>query len=525
MEEPALTLPRAAASLERIDSCFARLHQGPGEVFKVRLPLRLRIDGELIDLSGVDRRREACLEEEAVHRRLESGVSLGVVALTLDAEGQARFGGEGSPIDWALHMRRLPAADRLDRRLEEERLGEQDLDAVARHLARIHGRARRIDPQADPLEALRALARARIEVMDGPRGSPLPAEAGRAEAWQLEWITAHADRLRERSRHSTLREGHGELGLEHVFVDDEGRVSLLAGLEGMPLPRLVDVTADVAFLATGLAGRHRVDLAERFVAAYAEAAQDFDLYPLLDFHTSLGASRRAKVAWLCADRAASGDGRDAGSMRRRAHTLFALALAAPRRPLLPAAVVAMGGQVASGKSTLARHIGERIGAPVVGSDATRDHLLDTGLEAGAHEARWALAYAPGFGDRVYEEVLRRAGEVLRSGRPVVIDGCFRSRSQRQRARRLAERFGRPFLFVEASVSRSVQRGRLLERAERDGVDVDAWQEIADILRSDWETTEGLSDEEHLLLDTAVPLERNAAAIEARLPTWPPDLTG
>jgi predicted kinase len=205
--------------------------------------------------------------------------------------------------------------------------------------------------------------------------------------------------------------------------------------------------------------------------------------------------------------------------------------------LLPAAVVAMGGQVASGKSTLARLVARQIGAPIVSSDRTREHLLQSALAGGAapgsdadpipdvHEAQWIQTYEPGFGDRIYDEVLRRAGEVLVSGRPVVIDGCFHSRSRREEARRLAERFGRPFLFVEVATTPEVQLERLRVRAVRDGVELDDWRQIAEGLRTDWEPVDELREREYLQLDGASPPERSAGAIEARLPTWPPEFRG
>lgn len=188
-------------------------------------------------------------------------------------------------------------------------------------------------------------------------------------------------------------------------------------------------------------------------------------------------------------------------------------------------LVAVGGLVASGKSTLALEIARRIGAPVVGSDATRDYLLGARLNEDLHEARWEEAYESGFAERVYAEVLRRAGEVLESNRPVVIDGCFRSRDQRMRARVLAQRFGSPFLFVEARVSRQLQLARLAERALRDSVPIEDWQEIADQLGAQWEPVTELPEAEHLPLDTALPPARNVEAVEDRLPTWPTTLTG
>jgi aminoglycoside phosphotransferase family enzyme/predicted kinase len=515
-----------AESFERIETAFALLERNETEVFKVRKPVQIELGDEPVDLMSIASRRAACLEEERIDRMLAPDVALGVVPVTIDPDGRFRYGGEAEPVDWALRMRRLPDTDRADQRLANGSLSEAHLRAVAERLAAFHERVRGEAEAAgeETLDRLRDRIELRIEAENWPRRTPLPDTALEVEAWQLGFLEAEAERFLRRARGDAIREGHGELALEHIFLGDDGGVCILAGLEMGPRFRHADVAADVALLATDLAARRRVDLAECFVAEYARIANDFDLYPLLDFYSSLRAALRGKLDWLCADRFAS-DRKQAERYRERARRLFALALAAPRRPLLPAAVVVMGGQVASGKSTVASQIAQRIGAPVVSTDATRDFLLGARVNEDLHEMRWAESYESGFGVRVYGEALRRAGEVLASGRSVVIDGCFRSRAQRAQARALAVDFGHPFLFVEATITEEVQLARLAERAERDAVSIAAWKQIADQMRASWEPADELEAEEYLPLNTALSLDRNAESIEERLPTWPPGLTG
>lgn len=511
--------------LERRETAFSQLYWTDHEVLKLRRPLRVVVGGEGVDLTSASARRTACLGELAVDRRLALGVARDVVPITRNRAGRLTVGDPAGAVDWALRMVRLPDADRAANRLEAGRLSREQLEAIARHVACFHERVRGglTEPRA-VLGRLRRWIRLRIDSPDARRRAPLPEEASRAEAWQLAFVQAQSERLVQRAQSEAMREGHGEFTLDHVFVDEENRVRTLAGLAVGPPSREVDVAADVALFATDLASRGRGDLAERFVAEYARLANDFDLYPLLDFHASLRASIRAKLDWLCADLEVAGSPGERRT-RERAHRFLALALAQPRQPILPPMVVAMGGQVASGKSTVARHVAHRIGAPVVGSDATRDHLIGARLNEDLHEARWERSYEPDFGERVYGEVLRRAEQVLETGRPVVVDGCFRSKEQRARTRALAQRFGLPFLFVEAQVSLAVQRERLGERARRDGVPVDDWIGIADEMRAQWESADDLPPEEHLALDTSRPIESSAARIEERLVTWPPGFPG
>jgi predicted kinase len=415
---------------------------------------------------------------------------------------------------------RARRSDRLDQRLATARLDDGDLHAVARAIAIFHAAAPRIDLAPD--EALAAL-RAHVRPADGERREAAPEALGRAERVQLDFVDREAGRLAERVRGGRVREVHGELGLEHVYVDARGHVELVDRASPDDPMRRIDVCADVALLADELAAAGRADLAERFVAAYAVSADDFDLYPVIDFYASLRASLRARLEL---DRAAGTHRRTIAEWHAaRAHRFLKLALAVARQPLLPPALIATGGQVASGKSTVADALARAIGAPVVNTDRTRSALLGAHGDVSPHEIHWERAYAPGFARRVYDEVLRRATEVLVSGRPVLVDGCFRSRAQRAAVRALAQRYGVPFYFVEVRVGEASQRERLRERARRDGEPDATWLDIAEALRRDWEPPDDLAASEHLVVDTDRPLAANLDALRAALPTWPERLTG
>jgi predicted kinase len=351
----------------------------------------------------------------------------------------------------------------------------------------------------------------------------LPQAAKESARWQREVLDEHLALFERRAAMGHVRDGHGNLGLEHVFIDDDAGVRIIDRLEFDPRLRQLDICADIASLSAHLAASGRTDLAERFLADYAMEANDFDLYPLVDFYTSLRASLQGKIEWFYADHFAH-DPLRADERRARAQRCFKLAVSAPRQACLPPAVVAVGGLVASGKSTVARHLGREIGAPVISSDLTRDFLLGAHLNQDLHELHWEQAYETGFGDRVYDEVMRRAGAVLRSGRPVVVDGCFRFAAQRSRARELAREFGHPFLFVEARVSEDLCRERLRERSLRDGEPDSTWIDIANQLRAQWEPADELSSDERETLDTSISLAENAERLRARLPTWPDGLT-
>src|SRR5689334_12005699 len=114
---------------------------GQDSVYKVKKPVALGF----LDFSTLALRKEYCEREVVLNQRLAPGVYLGVVPITRDPAGVHGIGGEGEPVEWAVHMRRLQDGDAADVRLREGRLDTGDLQRLAEHVARFHEHARSDD--------------------------------------------------------------------------------------------------------------------------------------------------------------------------------------------------------------------------------------------------------------------------------------------------------------------------------------------------------------------------------------------
>ncbi len=182
-------------------------------------------------------------------------------------------------------------------------------------------------------------------------------------------------------------------------------------------------------------------------------------------------------------------------------------------------MVAVGGLIGTGKSTVARRLAGEMTAPVVEADRTRKQLLGVAPEQKVHVPPWQGPYSSEATAAVYGELLHRAGAVLRSGRPVVLDASFRSRARRAAARRLAAEHGVPFHFVECTAPPRLCRRRLEERQRAGGVS-DGRLEIFDDFAAGWQNVRELPAEEHHVLDTAAPLEENIHRMRPHLPALP-----
>lgn len=495
---------------------------GSHDVYKVKKPVNFGF----LDFTDLEKRLQACLLEVELNRRLTHSVYYGVVPITRSKAGVHEIAGQGTLVDWAVHMRRLPDADRADLRLRAGRLSVRQLDAIALSLAQFHAR---VGPSAlstvyGGLESVRFNMEENFEQSEALLLRHVDSvEAAEIISGQRDFVRQAEGTIAARATAGRVREGHGDLRLEHIYLSDDGVMNIIDCVEFNQRFRIADVCADIAFLAMDLARSGRADLAERVLATYARESNDFELYALVDFYQSYRAFTRGKIAALIADR-----GTLIGSAQKRteedAHRHFLLALASLRRFPMPVWLVAVGGIIASGKSTVAQRLSAEMGAPVVEADRTRKHLAGIDARRSVDDAAFAGMYSQAFTDKTYEELVQRGATVLSSGRSVVLDASFRTRKSRQLAKATAEALGAHFLLVECQIDAKTCRQRLRAREQARGVS-DGRIEILQDFLDRWEPVTEFGPEQHLVLDTSKPLKSNIERVKSAVPMWPSDLVG
>ncbi|HMI89922.1 MAG TPA: AAA family ATPase [Polyangiales bacterium] len=489
---------------------ISQVFLGDDSVYKIKKPVALGF----LDFSTLARREHFCAQEVVLNRRLAPDVYRGVVAITRDASGTHRIGGDGPTVEWAVHMRRLPERDAADVRLGEGRLERGHLQHLAEHIARFHSAAR-CDAETAQHGSPEAIERNVRENFEQTRQSARrfldERELAQLESWQLGFLAAQRERFLQRVADHRIRDGHGDLRLEHGYLDDAGGVEIIDCIEFNERFRYGDVCADVAFLAMDLAWHERRDASEIFLADYARATGDYDLYGLVDFYQSYRAFVRGKVSSLLeADAGASSEARaHAGAQARK---YYLLAEACAREPLERPVLCAVGGLIASGKSTLANRLVERIAAPAIDSDRTRKQLAGVDPLTPLPDAAFSGHYGPEASAATYAELRRRAEVVLRSKRSVILDASFRTRAERRAVHELAQRCGAGFLFIECSASPATVRARLAQRVTGPSIS-DGRPEIFAAFAQSYEPVDELPEQAYLQLDTD---QREDAALERAL---------
>jgi aminoglycoside phosphotransferase family enzyme/predicted kinase len=431
------------------------------DVWKVKRP----VDFGFLDFRTLDARRRFCEDEVRLNRRLAPDVYLGVEpvraapdGLTIDI-GCARSGA-GPIVDWAVHMRRLPDEASAAAMLASDTLTPERLAAVAAALADFHRRVPATPAFGAP-DAIRANVEENFVQMQPFVGDVVDATTfDEVRRFQAGALAARRARLAARVDAGRIREGHGDLRLEHVyFLPPPAGVVAIDCIEFNDRFRCGDVASEAAFLAMELEVARRPDLAGGFLARFAEASDDFDLYGVLDFYLSYRAWVRAKVAaFVAADPGA--DAALRARKREEARRDFALARSFAGAPLDPPFLIAVGGMIGSGKSTVAAALGRALALPVVSTDRTRKALAGLALTARGG----AELYTGAEIERTYGEVMRRARVVLASGRGLVLDATFSAARWRAAAAAAADAAGARFVHVETRCAdASVLRARLQQR--------------------------------------------------------------
>ncbi|MBI2921473.1 MAG: AAA family ATPase [Planctomycetes bacterium] len=462
------------------------------EAWKVKRP----VDFGFLDFTTLEKRRRFCREEVRINRDLAPGVYRGVAPVRLDARGHSLRRG-GRVVDYAVRMKRLPDRARAREMLEAGRLAWGHLAALAARLAAWYP-GRRRTPRFGTAAAIRVNVRENFEQVAPFVGRFVaPERFASVRRWQEEFLRTHAGALRARVRAGRIREGHGDLRLEHVYFLPSGPAAI-DGIEFNERFRCGDVASDVAFFAMELVQRGRHDLASWFLGRFALETGDFDLLTVLDFYISYRAWVRAKVACFVADDPSTPPDK-ALRKSEEASAGFALAEACTRPPWETPRVIVVAGQVASGKSTVAEAVARALGYPVVSSDATRKTLAGLGLR----DRGGPGLYTKAFSRRTFRELFRRARVVLRSGRGVILDATFGARALRARARKLAGKL--PFLLVEAWCDDATTRRRLRKRARGASVS-DAREAEWRLLKGRFEPIGEFPPGQHVRVDTRLRVE-------------------
>lgn len=288
--------PDEPDSVKTIETHFAWVFLSRRFVYKLKKPVRFWD----LDLTTVQSRRANCELEIALNRRLAAETYIGVVALGRH-EHRLALESKHDVTDWLVKMVRLPEAASLERQLDGMEPGDPGLARLLDTLCTFYARAARA-PWDGP-EYARTLKRQTMQYAERLMCAEL--EPDHARIWavaerQLAFVDRNPGLLGSRIERGRVRDAHGDLRPEHVFLTDPPQI--IDCLEFSAEARQLDAAEELSFLALECERLGRADIGARLLELYAGACADDAPEILLDYYRSRRALLRAFLsAWHVAE--------------------------------------------------------------------------------------------------------------------------------------------------------------------------------------------------------------------------------
>jgi aminoglycoside phosphotransferase family enzyme/predicted kinase len=466
--------PHGPASVELVETHISCVFLAGDQVYKLKKPVRY----DFLDFSTVELREHACCEELRLNRRLAPQAYVDVVPITRTAAGELQIGGlqiggQGQPVDWLVHMRRLPTELTLEALHQRGELRPEQIDRLAGVLVDFY---RSLVPLPITAEEYRQRVESHVrgnrrELMSVAHHLP-PSAIERVHAFQLQLLKLQPEVFDARARTGKIVEGHGDLRPEHICLTEPP--AIFDCIEFSADFRSLDVVDELAFLAAECDFLGADWVGSRLFARYCELSGDRPPEVLLDFYKSYRACVRAKVAALRADQV-QGQECEAATAEALRHLQLADKYAVLwSRPL----VLIVGGLSGTGKSTLAAAIAEALGAEPLRTDVIRKELFSA---ADSEEL-----YRPESRERVYDEMFARAKQLHSDRISVVLDGTFGSTAAIRGAVQIASGPRALLLAIECVCPPEVARERISRRRAAGRDPSDARPELHEQQRQSWQ---------------------------------------
>lgn len=276
--------------------------------YKIKKPVKFWF----LDFSTLEKRRFDCEEEIRLNRRFSPDIYLGTVPITKNAHGIVEFGGDGTPLEYAVKMVRLPDDRRMDILLKENLVAPGIIEDIAARIYEFHGTAPVINIEAyDYAGMLRHVCLSDLgQLLENLDNQAQTKVVTGVRARFENFFNRHAADLRNRQLSGKVRECHGDLHSKNIFITD--RPVIIDCIEFNKEMRYMDTLWEISYMAMDLERWGALDLSRIFIEKYLNLSGEKGVGHLLTFHKAQMAMVLAKVAAVKLAQGVEKDPRDLG---------------------------------------------------------------------------------------------------------------------------------------------------------------------------------------------------------------------
>jgi aminoglycoside phosphotransferase family enzyme/predicted kinase len=449
--------PHRPTEVRAIQTHISWVFVAPPFVFKVKKPVNLGF----LDFSTLEKRHHFCRRELELNWRLCPDVYLEVIPINAK-DGVLSFKPGGTPVEYAVKMKELPAGWFLNELLEKGLVGENEINRVISRLHRFYETetpSQEIEEWGTP-EKLKVSTDENFTQVETFVGTTISRGAFDAiRHFTNSFYAANGRLFHERIQRHRIRDCHGDLRLNHVHITPEA-TTIFDCIEFNDRLRFIDIANDLAFLAMDFDFEGKRELGKVFLRNAAHEFGDTGLQKVADFYKCYRAVVRGKVEAI--ETTSTGASMTA-EHAKRATRYFRLALRYAVSGSQGLVLVIMG-RVATGKSTVAKQLGNELDWPVFSSDRVRKALAGVPLTQRTESEITGMVYSPQMTDRTYNELVEWGLAAVATGGGVILDATFSSREKRDYLRTECARANVALQVVELETEKGEIANRLEARA-------------------------------------------------------------
>ncbi len=418
------------------------------------LKIKRAVKFDYMDFSTLEKRRQICERELALNKPAAPEIYIDVIPITRETDNTLAINGKGTPVEWAVHMKRFNQENLFTALARKHKLKRNDIKALATKVALYHRDA----PLSDESDGARRIEAIILELRDAFKtlnGIIDEARAKQFIALATSNLARHTRALNDRGRRGLVRRCHGDLHLGNIVQVNEEPV-LFDALEFDETLATTDLFYEIAFIIMDLWHEGLPAEANLLLNRYLYETADLDQLDGLSLLPLFMAIRAGIRAMVTAQRAAQVQKGEPDTHQEADQFMQdAIGFLTP----VPARLVAIGGYSGTGKSTLAAEIAVHIGAVPGALHVRSDLERKTLFKVGETERLDDSFYTHEANRRVYDAVSAKTAIALSAGHSVIADAVFSSPDQRCEIERVATELGVPFtgLWLTAPQEDLVER--------------------------------------------------------------------
>ncbi|NEP12281.1 MAG: AAA family ATPase [Symploca sp. SIO2C1] len=441
------------------------------------------------DYSTLLQRQNFCRQELRMNQPVAPDIYLQVLPITQTGT-KFVLDGTDEPIEYVLKMHQFPQEALLSTMFKQGKLREVQMEELGRVIAQFHSSAQ----TNDYIRSFGEVTKIRQSIEDNYQQSQKSIGVTQTQQQYEEikqftdtFLNQRQELFAQRQENNWIRECHGDLHLRNICLW-HNKIQLFDRIEFNESFRFVDVMYDVAFTVMDLEEGERRDLGNAFLNTYIEQTGDWEGLQVLPLYLSRQAYVRGKViSFLLDDPAVPEQAKQEAAVRASKYYHLAWKYTKTHQGRL----ILMSGLSGSGKTTVARQLGRRLGAIHLRTDAVRKQLAGIPLEQrGGKEL-----YTPAMSKKTYARLLELGIMLANGGLTVILDGKYDRQSLRGEAIRQANYHQLPLEIIHSTAPESILRDRLTSRTG------DISDATADLLQSQQAAAEPFTDAEKPLVTT------------------------